>query len=140
MSFYYSPTTRGFYPADTYYDVMPDDKISITEEQYRLLIDGQAAGKFIVAGDDGAPQLVDGPIESEESVRLRVLSERDARLAQAAIRVAPLQDALDVEGSASGAEPLLSSWKRYRVALNRIEQAPGFPNSFVWPEPPNLEA
>lgn len=140
MSFYYSPATRGFYPADTYYDAMPDDKISITDEQYRILIDGQAAGKLIVSGDDGTPQLADGPIESEESVRLRALSERDARLAQAAIRVAPLQDALDVEGSTSGAESLLNSWKRYRIALNRIEQAPGFPNDFVWPEPPSLEA
>jgi len=140
MSFYYSPATRGFYPEDSHYDVLPEDRLPITDDEYRILINGQAEGKFIVPGESGMPLLVDGLPEAEESVRLRVLAERDARMAQAAIRVAPLQDAVDVEGSASGDELLLNSWKRYRIALNRIEQIPGFPHSFVWPEPPDLAA
>ncbi len=140
MSFYYSPATRGFYLGDFHYDVLPDDKVAITDEQYRTLINGQAQGKFIVPGESGMPQLVEGLPESAEHARLRVLAERDARLAQAAIRIAPLQDAVDVAESTSGDEMLLNSWKRYRIALNRIEQLPGFPYDLVWPETPGLAA
>ncbi|MGS1010137.1 tail fiber assembly protein [Achromobacter anxifer] len=138
MSVYYSPATRGFYPGDSHYDVLPDDKVAIADEQYRNLINGQAEGKFIVPGESGMPQLVDALPESDEQARLRVLAERNARLVEAAIRIAPLQDAVDVEGSASGDELLLNSWKRYRIALNRIEQLPGFPHGLVWPERPGL--
>ena len=140
MSFYYSPNTRGFYLGDSHYDVLPDDKVAITDEQYKNLMEGQAQGKFIVPGEGGMPQLVEGPPESDEHARLRVLAERDARLAQAAIRIAPLRDAVDVEVSTSGGELLLNSWKRYRIALNRVEQLPGFPHNFVWPESPGLAA
>lgn len=64
---------------------------------------------------------------------------RSKLLADAAVRMGPLQDAVDI-GEASDAEKdLLLSWKRYRVYLNRIELQEGFPKTIVWPQSPDEE-
>lgn len=136
MKLYYSPSTRGFYSDDFHGDAIPEDRAELAEEEYQALLDGQASGKFIVPGEGGLPVLVDAPPESEESLRARMLAERDARLSQAAIRIAPLQDAVDVGEATADDEALLVAWKRYRVALSRIEQSEGFPLTFDWPAAP----
>ncbi|MCX2891711.1 tail fiber assembly protein [Pseudomonas sp. DCB_BI] len=60
-------------------------------------------------------------------------------LVDAAVRMGPLQDAVDI-GEASDAEKdLLVAWKRYRVYLNRIELQEGFPKTIVWPQSPDEE-
>lgn len=56
---------------------------------------------------------------------------RDALLAVAAGRMAPLQDAVDLEEATDAELALLKKWKQYRVALNRVDlSAP------AWPEEP----
>jgi hypothetical protein len=66
-----------------------------------------------------------------------VLMERDSRLSIAALRIAPLQDAQDLGEATSAEEAALLSWKRYRVALNRVEQQGGYPHVIEWPSPPS---
>lgn len=61
------------------------------------------------------------------------IAERDQRLAEATIRIAPLQDAVDLEEATAAEIALLKRWKKYRVDLSRIEQQPGFPTDVVWP-------
>lgn len=64
---------------------------------------------------------------------------RSKLLTDAAVRMGPLQDAVDI-GEASDAEKeLLVAWKRYRVYLNRIELQEGFPKTIVWPLSPDEE-
>lgn len=64
------------------------------------------------------------------------LERRDGLLRVAALRIAPLQDAVDL-GSASEEESAsLLLWKQYRVDLGRIAAQDGFPESVVWPESP----
>lgn len=64
--------------------------------------------------------------------------ELEARLATAANRVAPLQDAYDA-GSATDAEAeALQLWKAYRIALSRIETQEGYPEQITWPDPPSI--
>ncbi|NWE50348.1 tail fiber assembly protein [Pseudomonas gingeri] len=59
--------------------------------------------------------------------------ERDRRLSDAALRIAPLQDAVDL-GNATAAEAAsLNLWKHYRVGVNRISEQPGFPEVIDWP-------
>lgn len=66
----------------------------------------------------------------------QVLADRDNRLGVATLRIAPLQDAVDI-GEATDAElASLKLWKQYRVALNRIEQQTTFPTAVVWPVSP----
>lgn len=63
-----------------------------------------------------------------------VLAQRDARLAVATLRIAPLQDAVDLDEATANEVAKLKAWKQYRVALSRIEQQSDFPAAVVWPE------
>lgn len=76
------------------------------------------------------------PVLSPEQLADIALNERDERLAVAALRIAPLQDAVDIGEVSEEEEQSLLAWKRYRVAVNRISQQPGFPASIDWPGPP----
>lgn len=84
---------------------------------------------------NGAAWVLDEPAQLE-ALRLEVIAQRDERLALAALRIAPLQDAADL-GTATGEETsALLAWKGYRVDLNRIEQQEGFPTAVDWPPSP----
>ena len=64
------------------------------------------------------------------------IAERNALLAAAALRIDPLNDAVEL-GDATPAEvAALKAWRQYRVALNRIEQQAGFPAAVDWPKAP----
>lgn len=66
-----------------------------------------------------------------------ILTSRDDKLRLSTLRIAPLQDAHDLGESTETEESLLISWKRYRIALNRIEQQPGYPVDVDWPMSPD---
>lgn len=63
-------------------------------------------------------------------------AERDRLMAWATTRIAPLQDAVDIDDASAAEIALLKKWKQYRVALNRIQDQAGFPPDIVWPEAP----
>ena len=54
----YSATTNGFYANDIDYASVPDDCVSISIDDYALLMDGQPAGYVIAPGADGYPMLI----------------------------------------------------------------------------------
>lgn len=66
----------------------------------------------------------------------------DAQAEAAALRViadaavVPLQDAVDLDEATEAEAALLKEWKRYRVALNRLPEQPGYPAEIDWPAPP----
>ncbi|MFJ5253799.1 hypothetical protein ACIP8I_01190 [Pseudomonas sp. NPDC088414] len=56
---YFSAENMGFYNDDAGADTfIPEDAVEITEERWRELLNGQATGQYIVAGEDGFPELV----------------------------------------------------------------------------------
>lgn len=57
-SYYYSKTTKGFY-TDTIHETIPNDCVSITEDDWIKLIEGQCSGKEIVSDENGFPVLAD---------------------------------------------------------------------------------
>jgi hypothetical protein len=61
----------------------------------------------------------------------------DGLLGSAGIRIAPLQDAIDLGDASDGDVASLTRWQQYRVALNRIEQQTGFPATIDWPIAPS---
>lgn len=63
-------------------------------------------------------------------------AKRSSLLAAAAVRIGPLQDAIDLDDSSDAERELLTALKRYRVALNRIELQEGFPKNIAWPQMP----
>ncbi|MFD2641876.1 tail fiber assembly protein [Pseudomonas japonica] len=50
--------------------------------------------------------------------------------------IVPLQDAIDLDEATEAELALLKEWKRYRVALNRLPEQPGYPATIDWPVPP----
>lgn len=79
--------------------------------------------------------VLDGPLEAQ-ALADRALAERDELLAIAAIRIAPLQDAVDLGKATPDEQAALLDWKSYRVDLNRISDHPTFPRAISWPTQP----
>ncbi|MGE8436844.1 MAG: tail fiber assembly protein [Pseudomonas palmensis] len=50
--------------------------------------------------------------------------------------IAPLQDAVDIDDATDAEVAALKAWKKYRVALNRLPEQPGYPTDIDWPAPP----
>ncbi|GFM89833.1 tail fiber assembly protein [Pseudomonas cichorii] len=50
--------------------------------------------------------------------------------------IAPLQDAVDIDDATDAEIALLKAWKKYRVALIRLPEQPGYPAAINWPAIP----
>lgn len=80
------------------------------------------------------PELEPAPVPAMTAEQATV--QRDSLLAFATLRIAPLQDAVDLDEATVAEIAALKAWKQYRVALNRIQLQPGFPGAIDWPVAP----
>ncbi len=64
-----------------------------------------------------------------------VQAEIAAQRAAADSAIAPLQDAVDLDDATEAEVAALKAWKKYRVALNRLPEQPGYPTDIDWPAP-----
>lgn len=140
MKTFYSAKSGGFYPEellDAYAanGVLPLDLVEIDAETYQRCMNAPGGGQYVVAGDDGSPKCVPLPAPTADEIAKGNSNERDARLSKAALRIAPLQDAVDTDIATEDETSLLLQWKRYRVALNRLDVNA---SDFEWPEEPGL--
>lgn len=55
-------------------------------------------------------------------------------IADAAIQ--PLQDKFDVDDIEPEEKALLIAWKKFRIALTKVETQPGYPLNVDWPVQP----
>ncbi|MBZ6456684.1 tail fiber assembly protein [Pseudomonas fluorescens group sp.] len=76
------------------------------------------------------------PVPTAEEVLASALAERDRLLTIAALRIAPLQDAVDLDDVTTEETFRLKKWKQYRVAVNRVPDQLGFPGAINWPDEP----
>lgn len=65
-----------------------------------------------------------------------VVAATAARRVVADAAIAPLQDAVDIDDATDAEIALLKAWKKYRVALNRLPEQPGYPTTVDWPAIP----
>lgn len=65
-----------------------------------------------------------------------VQADAASRRAAADSAIAPLQDAFDLDDATEAEATALKAWKKYRVALNRLPDQPGYPTDIDWPAPP----
>ncbi|MDR9834893.1 tail fiber assembly protein [Herbaspirillum huttiense] len=61
---------------------------------------------------------------------------RDQLLQEASLRIAPLQDEVDLGVATAATNAQLLLWKQYRIQLNRVPQQEGYPEEVVWPTAP----
>jgi hypothetical protein len=71
-----------------------------------------------------------------EQILREANARRDELLVLAGLRIAPLQDAVDLDEATSTEIASLKLWKQYRVAVNRVPDQAGFPTSVIWPSVP----
>lgn len=62
--------------------------------------------------------------------------ERDRLLSIAALAIAPLQDAVDLDDAPEKDIKLLKAWKAYRVAVSRVAHQESYPTEIDWPSSP----
>jgi hypothetical protein len=72
-----------------------------------------------------------------QELTAEAFTERDKLLTMAALRIAPLQDAVDLNKAAASDVVKLNIWKQYRVDVNRIDEQEDFPETVIWPYEPN---
>jgi hypothetical protein len=120
----FSCKTGGGYPERFKYKGLPDDLVTITDEEHRVLIHGRAAGQLIVAGADGKPVLVNPPAPDPalllKSAAAEALTKSDVVLLQF------LED--------GGTIP--PSWGAYRKALRAIVDRTDQTSTELPPIPP----
>ena len=66
MTLFYSKTVSGFFDSNFHRGPLPSDAVAISREAHQALLEGQAAGMVIRAGDEGAPYLAERPRPSPE--------------------------------------------------------------------------
>lgn len=73
------------------------------------------------------------PVLTPDQILAGNTATRDALLSTAALAIAPLQDAVDLDEATPEETALLKLWKQYRVAVNRMDLTKENP---VWPTAP----
>jgi hypothetical protein len=74
------------------------------------------------------------PVTDAENAALIASSRLAAETDEASRVIAPLQDAVDISIATDAEIARLAEWKRYRVALSRIE--PSKAPNIEWPDKP----
>lgn len=85
--------------------------------------------------DDDAEELVYFLMPPDNTLAF-ANTRRDELLTLAGLRIAPLQDAVDLDMATQIETANLLLWKKYRIDVNRISEQPGFPSSIQWPTQP----
>lgn len=118
----------------------------------KVIVTFEDATETVVTGYYASPQDPDfyqnlGEVEEDDPRYLDFLArqnppidpiavataERDRLLALAALRIASLQDAVDLDDATAAEVALLKLWKQYRVAVNRTDLTQNPP---AWPVAP----
>lgn len=128
---------NGKISADSFYGA-----IKITEQQYAEALNGMCNG-LVVTIDDGfkvapprPPEVVPSPEPTPEELAQLAFAQRDQLLSTAAIRIAPLQYAVELDRATPETVALLTLWKGYSVGLSEIAKQEGFPQAITWPLAP----
>jgi hypothetical protein len=118
----------------------PVDIINPADGPVRLPgIDLAPAQPTAVNGVIDWTQVVTQAMKDQAAVEQRlaqIAAETAARREVADNAIAPLQDAVDLEEATETEVAVLKAWKKYRIALIRVPDQPGYPDTIDWPAPP----
>ncbi|MFY3138957.1 tail fiber assembly protein [Achromobacter xylosoxidans] len=136
--FYVGPAIADMSPLEPGVFLMPGGAIDIAPpdhqepgKRYKL-----AEGRWIALDVPGFGSSSEPGLPSEEHQDLAARVRRDALLERAGLRMAPLQDAVDLGIATTAEQESLTAWKTYRVRLNRVLDQPGYPAVIDWPIEP----
>jgi len=116
----YSAQNNAFYDPQINSEI-PADAIDIDEPAWMALLEGQADGRVISSSKEGLPLLVESPEPTAEQIQKQVIAEQQRLRQYADSAIYTLQDAIDMKMASEKEIEQLTSWKKYRIALMRIE-------------------
>ena len=123
MSYFYSPSAGGFF-LEGLHEVMPDDCLPLTDEEYNALMQGQSEGKTIVYKARKVQLETPKPtVPTWERIR----EVRDQKLAECdwtQMSDSPLDEATR------------DAWKVYRQKLRDITETYAEAKDVIWPVAP----
>jgi len=129
MAVKYSPSTKTFYDSDLAYPSLPNDLVSVTDEQHQAwLTQINQYGKDVVLSSGNVASFVDRaaiPITWAE-----VRAKRNALLASC-----DFTQLDDVPSHINKAD-----WATYRQALRDLPASVSDPTQITWPTAPSLSA
>lgn len=128
MSFFYSPSTGGFYCPQIHGKAVPRDAVPVTAADHARLLDGQAAGCSIVAGPDGAPTLADAAPPTDEKRLADLRAERDRLLRDSDFTQMPDSPLTTAKRA---------QWRMYRQALRDLPMNVADLSAIAWPLSPS---
>ena len=139
MNYVYCAATNAFYPEELKALYLssgswPKDGITIEETIYAEYSGVAPSGKTRAAGADGLPCWADLPPLSADAIRADAEVKKAELLAEAAVEIAPLKDAVDMDIAADDESQLYNDWRKYRVLVNRVDTSQQ--DEIVWPERP----
>jgi hypothetical protein len=126
--FLYSAASGGFYTKDS--KSYPTDAVSVSQEDYTALFEGQSRGKVIVPNGAGFPVLVDPstPVQASHIEEVWVLNEMDRIRNE-------IEKVQDSDPSAIGS---VSDWRTYRKAVRAWSTNKDYPNPHLRPKSPDF--
>ncbi|UVC28817.1 tail fiber assembly protein [Pantoea sp. SOD02] len=130
----YSANSNAFYDSEIN-TAIPVDAITITDEEWMDLLNGQSAGRLITPDMDGKPILIERVLTDEEKLAQLDAMKLDLR-AVADKAIAPLQDAASLGIATDDESASLKAWMTYRVLLNRVDTNSGEVLKIIWPKQP----
>lgn len=123
MTYFYSPSTGGFY-LEGLHTVIPEDKIALEISEYHALLEGLNQGQVIQVIDD-VPTLVTPALPTITWTQIR--NQRDVLLSACDWTQMPDVPMTDEKKQ---------EWLAYRQALRDITEAFANPEDVVWPTMP----
>ncbi|WP_112550622.1 tail fiber assembly protein [Morganella morganii] len=138
MQAYYSPGKNGFVlemQKAAFLEKNDDDLIKVADAVYQEFTAGKAG--MIMTPDPGKKQpmkWIPIPPPTKEQLVFQAESEKQLRISEASVAIAPLQDAVDLDMATQEEESALKEWKKYRVLLNRVDTSTA--PDITWPVKP----
>jgi len=93
-------------------------------------------GNWVAEEDPDSGMSAQLELPRKEHMELAARTRRDVLLERALSRMAPLQDAVDLDIATQAERSALTAWKTYRVLVNRVSEQAGYPDSIEWPMEP----
>ena len=128
MSYFYSPEQNAFLAAELEDDyraagTWPEDVVSISDDLYHTLMDGQANGKNITHDDNGRPILIAPPPLLHDELIAEAENKKSRLLAEAESAILLLERAIKLGIATSDDGVRLEAWERYSVLVSRVDTA-----------------
>lgn len=134
MSYFFNPSTSGFYRDDIHQNI-PSDAVAVTDEEHAAAFIGQSEGKKLVVMA-GKVVAVEPPPPSAEEIAANVRQQRDERLADVTWRVTRYTTQAAAGSATTDSAEAYQAVLTYMQALRDVTEQVGFPTEIVWPSLP----